>query len=83
MNENKTKQELKTAVDTMLDLAKAEIWEHINYCMQANNLSPGLMKYVLQDIVLNLTEAQLKTINEELLSLQRTIIGESQKEGAE
>lgn len=73
MHENNTKQEIKTPISVMLEMAKNELGTHVLMCMEKNSIPPDLMVYVLKSILLDVTEAKTDRMSEEYVALQASM----------
>lgn len=65
------KQQIKTPLGTMMDMAKNEIGTHVLNCMQANDIPPSIMAYILRVILLDISEMKVEQVSEELVMLQK------------
>lgn len=68
---NKENQEIKTPLSAMLDMAKIEIGEHVESCMNANHIPPEMMMMVLKDILLDLSIAKNNRLLNEFINMQK------------
>lgn len=73
MNENKENQEIRTPITVMMDMAKNEIGSLVFSCMSKNNIPPGLMSYILKDILLDVMQVGTEQLSEKYVALQASI----------
>lgn len=72
MNENKAKQEVKTPISVILDMAKNEVENFVLRCMQANNIPPSLMTYVVKDVLLEMMQMKVEQLSEEFVESHKS-----------
>ena len=75
MNEIKEKKEPKTLLSVMLDMAKAEIGDHVLTCMRSNNIPPDLIILAVKGILLDLNEMKVEQLQRELWDVQKILKG--------
>lgn len=73
MNEKKEKQQIRTPIGVMMDMAKNEIENFVFTCMGNNNIPPDLMLYVLKAVLLDVEEERIKQLSEQYVALQANI----------
>lgn len=73
MNENKEKQEIRTPITVMMDMARNEIGNLVFSCMSKNNIPPGLMSYILKDILSDVMQVETEQLAEKYVALQASI----------
>lgn len=71
---------VRTPVDVILGMARDEIEAFTVQCMQANRITPGLMGYVLKEVLLDITQMQVSQMAEEFTRQQRIILGDGKEE---
>ena len=64
MNENKENQEIRTPITVMMDMARNEIGNLVFSCMSKNNIPPGLMSYILKDILSDVMQVEIEQLAE-------------------
>lgn len=63
-------QKIKTPISVILDMARGEIKNHVIKCMNANNIPPSLMEYILRSILLDVYEMKADQLTEDFTNLQ-------------
>ena len=82
MNENKENQEIRTPITVMMDMARNEIGNLVFSCMSKNNIPPGLMSYILKDILSDVMQVEIEQLAEKYVALQASINQEVVDNGA-
>jgi hypothetical protein len=65
----------KILLSVILDMAKEEIGNHVNACMQSNNIPPDLMILVMKGIMLDLSERKINQLQGEIADMQEILKG--------
>lgn len=65
MDKEDVKRRVKTPFSVIMDLAKNEIETQVLNSMQANNIPPGLMVYVVKDVLLDVMQMKVEQLSEE------------------
>lgn len=74
MNTSKNnKQEIRTPIAVMVDMARNEISNHVFTCMQNNHIPPSMMVYVIKDILLDIYQLKSEQMSEEFVEMQKII----------
>lgn len=71
--EKEAKQEIKTPLSVMLDMARSEIGNQVFLCMQNNHIPPALMVYVLKDILLDVYQMKAEQASDDFLEMQKNM----------
>lgn len=77
---NKENKGIKTPLSVMLDMARIEIGEHVESCMNANHIPPEMMMMVLKDILLDLSIAKNNRLSSEFVNMQKINAADTDKE---
>lgn len=70
MNNEKGEKETRTPITVMMDMAKKEIGAFVILCMEKNKIPPGLMAYILKDILLDIMQAKTEQLSAQYVDLQ-------------
>lgn len=83
MNENKENQVIRTPIEVMMDMAKSEIGNLVLSCMEKNQIPPGLMSYILKDVLSDVMQLRSEQLSEKYIALQESMNQEVVENGAD
>lgn len=78
---NNQNQEIRTPIEVMMDMAKNEIGNLVLSCMQKNNIPPGLMSYILKDVLSDVMQLKSEQLSEKYITLQQSMNQEVSENG--
>ena len=81
MNENRENQTIRTPIEVMMDMAKSEIGNLVLSCMEKNQIPPGLMSYILKDVLLDVMQLRSEQLSEKYVALQASLNEEEEENG--
>lgn len=73
MQTQEYKEEARTPLHLMFDMAKDEIEQNVIEIMQNNQIPSGLMVYILKSVLLDVTEMKVTANNNEFVKIQELL----------